>query len=354
MLRFRDGRLRFEPVRSSPPAPASSYSSGRDSTARVNPLGLALCGLATLVAIPVLFFSGGKSSVELDASQTTAASSASASGAPTTGAADDDAAEGGAATADSLLDTVNGKSLLDGGADPDAALAAHGASTTSAVDNSLTALSSAASAAASVAPSPSAAGPSASTESASRAAISASPVPSSAAPTTPAPTTAAPAPTTSAPTTAAPTTAPAPAEPEPQPETPAPADEPEPSPDQATTVETTSESEPEAPAETTPPEPATAPEPVAGEPSADDWAALRQCESLGDYGIVSASGLYYGAYQFGIGTWNATANAAGRSDLVGVLPSEASPADQDAMAYALWTMRGWAPWPHCGRGLGLG
>jgi hypothetical protein len=85
-------------------------------------------------------------------------------------------------------------------------------------------------------------------------------------------------------------------------------------------------------------------------PSADAWAALRQCESNGDYTITNPSGRYRGAYQFDRSTWNSVAERHA-PQLVGVDPAAASPADQDAMAYALYTERGARPWPHCGRHL---
>jgi ferric-dicitrate binding protein FerR (iron transport regulator) len=80
------------------------------------------------------------------------------------------------------------------------------------------------------------------------------------------------------------------------------------------------------------------------------WAALRRCESGGNYGAVSASGTYRGAYQFSRSTWNAVA-ARSYPHLVGVDPAAASPADQDAMALALYRSSGASPWPHCGRHL---
>jgi hypothetical protein len=70
----------------------------------------------------------------------------------------------------------------------------------------------------------------------------------------------------------------------------------------------------------------------------------RRIESRGNYGVVSADGTYYGAYQFLPSTWNATAAYAGRMDLVGVVPSNASPYDQDEMAWALYTWQGKSPW----------
>ena len=81
-------------------------------------------------------------------------------------------------------------------------------------------------------------------------------------------------------------------------------------------------------------------------PAGSVWEALRQCESLGDYGFVHPSGRYYGAYQFTVATWDRLARQR-YTDLLGVLPSDAAPADQDRMAYYLWTESGSAPWPAC-------
>jgi len=56
-----------------------------------------------------------------------------------------------------------------------------------------------------------------------------------------------------------------------------------------------------------------------------------------------------GAYQFMPGTWNSIAASSGRPDLVGVDPAAASPADQDAMASALYAQQGSSPWGgYCG------
>lgn len=71
------------------------------------------------------------------------------------------------------------------------------------------------------------------------------------------------------------------------------------------------------------------------EPSAGDWAELRACESGGNYAVNTGNG-YYGAYQFDLGTWRSVGGTG--------LPSDASPATQDALAYKLWQQRGWAPW----------
>ncbi len=70
----------------------------------------------------------------------------------------------------------------------------------------------------------------------------------------------------------------------------------------------------------------------------------RAHESAGDYGVVSSSGYYYGAYQFAPTTWDVTASHAGRLDLVGVLPSVASEYDQDEMAWVLYQWQGNSPW----------
>ena len=81
-------------------------------------------------------------------------------------------------------------------------------------------------------------------------------------------------------------------------------------------------------------------------PSAAVWAALRHCESQGDYGFVHPSGQYFGAYQFTVATWDRLAGQR-YTDLLGVLPSDAAPGDQDRMAYYLWIESGSAPWPAC-------
>lgn len=95
-------------------------------------------------------------------------------------------------------------------------------------------------------------------------------------------------------------------------------------------------------------------EPAASAPTPEQWAALRQCEASGNYSIVSSNGRYHGAYQFYQPTWDGLARQVGRADLVGLAPSQASPADQDALALLLWQQRGNQPWPHCGRHLPAG
>lgn len=71
-----------------------------------------------------------------------------------------------------------------------------------------------------------------------------------------------------------------------------------------------------------------------------DLASIRACESGGNYGAVSSSGRYRGAYQFDQQTWE---SVGGSGD-----PAAASPAEQDARARALQQQRGSSPWPNCG------
>ncbi len=89
-------------------------------------------------------------------------------------------------------------------------------------------------------------------------------------------------------------------------------------------------------------------------PTEEQWEALRQCESSGNYRAISISpaGRYRGAYQFSRSTWDWVAPKIGADYLVGVDPAEATPVDQDRMAQALWDINGWAPWPACSKRLG--
>lgn len=80
-------------------------------------------------------------------------------------------------------------------------------------------------------------------------------------------------------------------------------------------------------------------------PTSGVWAALAQCESGGNPTIVSANGLYYGLYQFSLGTWAAVGGSG--------LPSQASPAEQTMRAQILQARAGWGQWPACAAKLGL-
>lgn len=72
---------------------------------------------------------------------------------------------------------------------------------------------------------------------------------------------------------------------------------------------------------------------------------IARCESGGNYGAVSKSGKYGGAYQFDRGSWAANAPE-GWQD---VAPQDAPPEVQDQAAATLYERRGAAPWPTCGR-----
>lgn len=74
------------------------------------------------------------------------------------------------------------------------------------------------------------------------------------------------------------------------------------------------------------------------------WAALRQCESSGNYAENSGNG-YYGAYQFSQATWT-WLGYPGR-------PDQEPPAMQDAAAQKLQAQSGWGQWPACAAALGL-
>lgn len=82
-------------------------------------------------------------------------------------------------------------------------------------------------------------------------------------------------------------------------------------------------------------------------PSADldgVWAALAQCESGGNPATNTGNG-YYGLYQFSLGTWQSLGGTG--------LPSDASAAEQTALAQALQARSGWGQWPACAASLGL-
>lgn len=85
------------------------------------------------------------------------------------------------------------------------------------------------------------------------------------------------------------------------------------------------------------------PEPVVA-PAGGVWAALRECESGGDYTTNTGNG-FFGAYQFLPSTWSGLGYPG--------MPHEASPAMQDAAAQDLQARSGWGQWPHCAAELGL-
>ena len=93
-----------------------------------------------------------------------------------------------------------------------------------------------------------------------------------------------------------------------------------------------------------PPEAAPAGAGAGGAIAESVWAALRKCESNGNYAINTGNG-YYGAYQFAASTWR-------KLGFTG-LPHVASAATQDQAARKLQAQQGWGPWPACTRNLGL-
>ncbi len=97
------------------------------------------------------------------------------------------------------------------------------------------------------------------------------------------------------------------------------------------------------------PAPAPPPPPAASGPSPTSWeasflACMRQRESHGDYSVTDPTGTFMGAYQIYQGGWDAVARSIGRTDLVGVKPNHASPADQDTIALAMLRQYGTSPW----------
>lgn len=73
-----------------------------------------------------------------------------------------------------------------------------------------------------------------------------------------------------------------------------------------------------------------------------DWAALRKCESSGNYRADTGNG-FYGAYQFTLDTWRSVGGTGN--------PAHASREEQDYRALVLYMQRGAQPWPSCGRWL---
>lgn len=88
------------------------------------------------------------------------------------------------------------------------------------------------------------------------------------------------------------------------------------------------------------PRPAPAFVATARAPAGGTLAAIRACESGGNYGTDTGNG-FYGAYQFTLSTWESVGGAGN--------PADASPAEQDRRAAILYAREGSAPWPVCGR-----
>ena len=93
------------------------------------------------------------------------------------------------------------------------------------------------------------------------------------------------------------------------------------------------------------PSPSANPYPGLADPALNAFlTCVVQAESGGNYGVLSPGGYYMGAFQFSQSTWNVAAQAAGRPDLIGVPPNQASKADQDTLAVTLYSLDGERPW----------
>jgi hypothetical protein len=77
----------------------------------------------------------------------------------------------------------------------------------------------------------------------------------------------------------------------------------------------------------------------------DVWSALAKCESGGDPNAVSSNRLYWGAFQFAIGTWHGIGMSG--------VPTDYDYGTQLAAAKKLQSRSGWGQWPRCARRLGL-
>lgn len=74
--------------------------------------------------------------------------------------------------------------------------------------------------------------------------------------------------------------------------------------------------------------------------SSSTLAAIRECESGGNYATDTGNG-FYGAYQFTLSTW---ASVGGSGN-----PAAASKGEQDYRAALLYAREGSSPWPVCGQ-----
>ena len=77
---------------------------------------------------------------------------------------------------------------------------------------------------------------------------------------------------------------------------------------------------------------------------------VLRVESGGNYAAVSPGGTYMGGFQFSQPTWNEAAQLAGMPQLVNVPPNQATPAEQDDLAIALYQADGQQPWNDSCRG----
>jgi Transglycosylase-like domain len=111
----------------------------------------------------------------------------------------------------------------------------------------------------------------------------------------------------------------------------------------AAAVATSRTSLPPAATSTTPQ--ATAASTSSGDPSLPPFLqCVLQTESGGNYDAVSPGGTYMGGFQFSQTTWNEAAGLAGMPQLINVPPNQATPAEQDDLAIALYEADGEQPW----------
>ncbi len=80
---------------------------------------------------------------------------------------------------------------------------------------------------------------------------------------------------------------------------------------------------------------------VAHAATAAQWERLAQCESSGNWADNTGNG-YYGGLQFAASTWDSYGGQA-----YAPLASEATPAEQMAIANKVLAAQGWGAWPVC-------
>ena len=93
------------------------------------------------------------------------------------------------------------------------------------------------------------------------------------------------------------------------------------------------------------PQPETSYRAAAGDPPDSDFDRLAQCESSGNW---SARGTYEGGLQFANSTWIGYGGGSFAAHAY-----DATREQQIEIGRRLWRERGWEPWPHCSRAVGL-
>jgi hypothetical protein len=113
----------------------------------------------------------------------------------------------------------------------------------------------------------------------------------------------------------------------------------------AAAVTTTTSGASPAPVATVPAPQGRAASTLSGDPSLPPFLqCVLQAESGGNYAAVSPGGTYMGGFQFSQATWNEAAQLAGMPQLVNVPPNQATPAEQDDLAIALYKADGEQSW----------